>query len=113
MWSSKMKAKGKGQKAKGKSGRQNSPLVRRLIFAFCSLPFALCLPACRMDMQDQPKYIAYRASTSFSDGMSSRPLVEGTIPRGYLREDKLYFTGKGGGGAQGAQLPTGGTGASV
>ena len=88
------KAKGKRQKAKGKSERQNRPLLRRLIFAFCTLPFAFCLPACRQDMQDQPRYIALRASTTFSDGASARPLVEGTIPRGWLREDELYYTGK-------------------
>ena len=57
-------------------------------------------------MQDQPKYKVYRASRSFEDGLSSRPLVAGTIPRGYLREDKLYYTGKGGGGAQSGQLNT-------
>jgi mono/diheme cytochrome c family protein len=86
-------------------------VLRRKALAFCLLPFAFCLAACRMDMQDQPKYLAYRASTTFPDGMSQRPLVEGTIPRGYLREDKLFYTGKGTGGAQSGQLntQTGGT----
>ncbi|HEX8069405.1 MAG TPA: cytochrome c [Pyrinomonadaceae bacterium] len=45
-------------------------------------------------MQDQPRYEAYEASTTFSDGLSSRPLVEGTVPRGWLRADTLYYTGK-------------------
>jgi mono/diheme cytochrome c family protein len=54
----------------------------------------LLAAGCRMDMQDQPRYIAYRASTTFSDGASARPLVEGTIPRGWLRADELYYTGK-------------------
>src|ERR687884_74890 len=111
MWNTDVQAKGKRQKAKGKGGRRGCRWGRRLIFAFCSLPFAFCLPACRMDMQDQPKYKVYRASRSFEDGLSSRPLVAGTIPRGYLREDRLYYTGKGGGGAQPGQLnpQTGGT----
>jgi mono/diheme cytochrome c family protein len=45
-------------------------------------------------MQDTPRYEVYEASTTFSDGLSSRPLVEGTVPRGWLREDALYYTGK-------------------
>jgi len=49
---------------------------------------------CRVDMQDQPKMKPYRSSTFFSDGMSSRPLVAGTIPRGFLKTDTEFFTGK-------------------
>ncbi|HVS21057.1 MAG TPA: cytochrome c [Pyrinomonadaceae bacterium] len=45
-------------------------------------------------MQDQPKSIAYRQSTFFKDGVSSRPLVEGTVPRGYLRADREFYFGK-------------------
>ncbi|MFL6209274.1 MAG: c-type cytochrome [Pyrinomonadaceae bacterium] len=80
-----------------------------LLFATCGL--LLFGAACRMDMQDQPRYEVYEASKSFDDGLSSRPLVAGTVPRGYLREDKLLYTGKGNGGAQSGQLnaQTGGT----
>jgi mono/diheme cytochrome c family protein len=45
-------------------------------------------------MQDQPKYITYRASGFFRDGLSSRPLVEGTVARGFLRADREFYTGK-------------------
>ncbi len=45
-------------------------------------------------MQDQPKAIAYRESTFFKDGVSSRPPVEGTVPRGYLRADREFYFGK-------------------
>jgi len=45
-------------------------------------------------MQDQPRYEAYESSAFFKDGLSSRPLVEGTVPRGYLRSDKQLFTGQ-------------------
>jgi mono/diheme cytochrome c family protein len=90
------------------------PLIgRRVCIFLLASGFWLLASGCRSDMQNQPKYLAYRASTTFADGMSSRPYVEGTIPRGYLREDKLFYTGKGGGGAQGGQLPTGGTPQSV
>src|SRR5215211_3550755 len=50
--------------------------------------------ACRRDMQDQPKIKAYRGSSFFGDGLGSRPPVQGTIPRGYLRSDKELYTGK-------------------
>jgi len=45
-------------------------------------------------MQDQPKAIAYRGNSFYKDGAGSRPLVEGTVPRGYLRQDRAYFFGK-------------------
>jgi hypothetical protein len=52
--------------------------------------------ACRRDMQDQPKYIPLRPSDFFADGRSARPLPEGTVARGELRADKVFFTGKNG-----------------
>ena len=45
-------------------------------------------------MQDQPKAIAYRESSFFRDGLSSRPLVPGTVARGYLRADREFYLGK-------------------
>lgn len=36
----------------------------------------------------------YRSSTFFRDGQSSRQLVEGTVPRGFLKLDTEFFTGK-------------------
>lgn len=36
----------------------------------------------------------YRGTNFFGDGLSSRPPVEGTIARGYLRADKEFYTGK-------------------
>jgi len=60
------------------------------------LLIGICLVAgaCRRDMQDQPKIKAYRGSSFFGDGLGSRPPVQGTIPRGYLRSDRAFFTGK-------------------
>ncbi len=54
----------------------------------------LCLVGCRRDMQDQPKMKPYRSSTFFRDGLSSRPPVEGTVARGFLKLDTEFFTGK-------------------
>lgn len=36
----------------------------------------------------------YRGTNFFGDGLSSRPPVDGTIARGYLRADKEFYTGK-------------------
>src|SRR5262245_20169414 len=71
--------------------------VRRLLpTAFCLLLSAFCLllSGCRRDMQDQPKAIAFRGNSFFKDGTGSRPLVEGTVPRGFLREDRALYFGK-------------------
>ena len=45
-------------------------------------------------MHDQPKYKPLGRSDFFADQRASRPLVDGTIARGNLREDTLRFTGK-------------------
>src|SRR3989441_4322801 len=65
--------------------------------AFVLLLTAYCLlltTSCRRDMQDQPKTIAYRESSFYKDGTGSRPLIDGAVPRGYLREDREYYFGK-------------------
>ena len=60
------------------------------------LLLGVCLAgaACRRDMQDQPKMKPYRGTSFFSDGISSRPPVPNTIPRGFLKTDTVLCTGK-------------------
>ncbi len=36
----------------------------------------------------------FRGTTFFGDGLSARQPVEGTVPRGFLRADREFFTGK-------------------
>jgi hypothetical protein len=55
----------------------------------------LATAACRQDMQDQPKYIPLRPTNFFGDGRSERPLIQGTVARGHLDEDTVFYTGKG------------------
>src|SRR5688572_11292765 len=69
----------------------NRRLAGLLLFAVCCLLFT---SACRRDMQDQPKMKPYRSSGFFRDGLSSRPPVVGTVPRGFLKTDTEFFTGK-------------------
>ena len=84
----------KEQKAVGR--RQKAASSARRLIVFCLLLSAFCLlsTACRRDMQDQPKAIAYRENSFYKDGSGSRPLTEGTVPRGYLRADREYYFGK-------------------
>lgn len=49
---------------------------------------------CDNEMRNQSKYKPLRESDFFADGMTSRPLVEGTVARGALRSDELLYTGK-------------------
>lgn len=49
---------------------------------------------CRYDMEDQPRYKVYKPSTWHQDGRASRELPEGTVARGFLRENKALYTGK-------------------
>ncbi len=100
-----------GRRQDAGSLRLGFDLCRSRSFS-CLLLSAFCLLAatgCRMDMQDQPKMKPYRSSSFFDDGLSSRPLVAGTVPRGFLKADTEYFTGKKAGRANtgGSALPTG------
>jgi len=67
---------------------------KTVICAFCAFLWLIVGVGCRRDMQDQPKVKPLRGSTFFTDGLGSRPPIEGTIPRGYLRTDTALFTGK-------------------
>jgi mono/diheme cytochrome c family protein len=46
------------------------------------------------NMDDQPKYEAMEASKFFENHAAMRVPVEGTVPRGWLRLDVEYYTGK-------------------
>jgi len=68
--------------------RPPRPLYALRVFC-CLLLTAYCLlsSGCRQDMHDQPKYKPYAPSNFFEDNRSSRPLVEGTVPRSSLSEE--------------------------
>jgi mono/diheme cytochrome c family protein len=50
-------------------------------------------PGCRLEMHDQPKRAAYQSSRFFPDHAASRPLVAGTVPRGALRTNGVFYAG--------------------
>lgn len=72
----------------------NKPSICYLLSAILLLFLA---GGCRQEMADQPSYRPFQPSAFFEDGRSARPLVPGTIPRGYLRTDAPLYTGKSGG----------------
>ena len=67
--------------------------IRGLLVA-CGLAAGLLSAGCRQDMHDQPRVKPYAKSDFFADKRSARPLVDGTIARGHLREDAVLYTGK-------------------
>lgn len=79
----------------GYDSMKNTRSVRGRACLAGGLAIGLLLAAgCRRDMYDQPKYDAYDATTFFKDGSSSRQQIEGTVARGDLEADSLYYTGK-------------------
>ncbi|MBS1702294.1 MAG: cytochrome c [Armatimonadetes bacterium] len=54
---------------------------------------AITVVGCNTDMWVQNKTMPHSESSFFADGSGQRPLVPGTIPRGYLREDGAFYTG--------------------
>ena len=75
---------------------KNSNTFNKKIAVYGLLIFAVCLSAigCRYDMQDQPRYKAYKSSDFFSDDKAMRDLPDGTVARGQLRDNKAFYTGK-------------------
>jgi hypothetical protein len=70
-----------------------SPKAGRGLWA--AVGFAvLLLSGCRMDMHIQPKYLPYEATDFFADGREERQPVPGTVARGQLRLDELFYSGK-------------------
>jgi mono/diheme cytochrome c family protein len=61
------------------------------------LAVALVAPfgaGCRQDMHNQPKYKPLRESAFFADHRTSRPAIEGVVPRGPLRTTDAFYTGR-------------------
>lgn len=66
----------------------------RLLSCALALLAAVTVAGCRQDMHDNPRYEAFEANPNFADGRASRNLPPGTVARGQLRDDDLFYTGK-------------------
>jgi hypothetical protein len=51
------------------------------------------LAACQQEMAKQPRYEPLEKSEFFDDQRASRPLVEGAVARGFLRDDESLHRG--------------------
>jgi mono/diheme cytochrome c family protein len=71
-------------------------LSRSLRLPASAFFLAAALSACRQDMHNQPKAIPLRASMFFKNTSSARPIPDGTVARGTLEDDAVFFTGKNG-----------------
>lgn len=58
-----------------------------------AMVLCLWLTACQQEMAVQPRYEPLEKSDFFDDQRSARPLVEGTVARGLLREDDHLYRG--------------------
>jgi len=69
--------------------------MKRLPFILFSVALLFVSSGCelRKKMYDQPRYKTYAESDFFEDGSSARPIVPGTVPRGFLREDDHFYRG--------------------
>ena len=47
---------------------------------------------CRQDMHDGPRYKPLQQSDIYPDKRSARPIIEGTVARGVLHEDDVFYT---------------------
>jgi mono/diheme cytochrome c family protein len=68
--------------------------LRRNLLNLVMIAMSVALASCRQDMHDAPRYEPLEASAFFASGGSARTLVANTVPRGFLREDELLYTGK-------------------
>jgi hypothetical protein len=66
---------------------------RNLIGCGLAALLVLASASCRSDMQDQPRYEAFEENVNYSDSLGARPSPEGTVARGYLRDDEAMYTG--------------------
>ncbi len=69
--------------------RRAASVLRATLVALVALSCA----ACQQEMAEQPSYRPLKPSEFFPDGLSARPLVEGTVARGDARLDRQFYTG--------------------
>jgi mono/diheme cytochrome c family protein len=80
--------------ARGTRVERPGTTLRRALASLVILAGAVSLTACRQDMHQAPRYDPLERSPLFADQRSARALVEGTVARGQLRDDKVFYTGK-------------------
>jgi len=69
----------------------------KAFFVLLSVFFLLPSLGCYQKMANQPRYDPLESSDFFTDGMSARPRIAGTVARGELVTNEFFATGKMGG----------------
>src|SRR5712692_11499398 len=77
-----------------RAGGYSVPARRSPLAARFMIVAVLAVLGCRQKMANQPKYDPLEPSDFFSDGMSARPRIPGTVARGELALDGFLATGK-------------------
>ena len=49
--------------------------------------------ACRQDMHDTPRYKPLQQNAFYEDGRASRDMPTGTVARGFLKDNDIFYTG--------------------
>lgn len=70
-------------------------MLNRSLLFILTVTSLVFLNACD-NMRDGNRFKPYEESSFFEDGNSSRPLVNGTVAHGYLRDDTQFYQGKDG-----------------
>ena len=65
-----------------------------MVYLLAMAGLLLLLSGCRLDMQVQPYQRPLVESDFYADRRSERPIIEGTVARGYLEADTYFYTGK-------------------
>src|SRR5437879_4573755 len=74
-------------------GEEKNPRLR--VGLAVSVLLCVALAGCGdQQMADQPRYDTFKPSDFFGDRRSARMPVPGTVARGQLRDDYLFFTGR-------------------
>ncbi len=68
--------------------------VQRLVWAGIVATLLAGGAGCKQKMSYQPRYDPLERSETFTDRSSARPLVAGTVARGFLRDDPEVFLGR-------------------
>jgi len=80
--------------------------MRRSALTYSLIALALLLAGCTRElpktkppidinpnMDDQPRMEAQEMNPFFEDSSAMRPLIHGTVPRGWLKADQIFYTG--------------------
>jgi len=80
---------------KNRQVRQDRNAKMRSIYPYLAILALLAVHAgCQQKMANQPSFKPLEASDFFEDGRSARPAVAGTVARGRMRTDYVFFTGR-------------------